>query len=451
MNEPQERRSLGLTRILRLVGRLGAPYAVIAGVVAIVLIFLGYDLAKGRLSPCDAIFEESAVGLSTRIRFLKTEAELQLGKDALTELDERAQMTALNLKTCCTVLDAGRLDPEQFLQCKAKARAYDASVEDIAALVRSAVKEASARPAAVAAPAEAPKPAPSIAPALEAKVAAAREVSRAFNRQVVEVRREQALQTLEAARPEHLEIAAEEREPNDGPLATNILELDKWVTGSVGAPKDSDHYSFTTPATHRDWIRIELENRSTTLEPRLELFDSEKSSLAEVHKTTPGADLAYPFVATPATRYTVRVSNYYGESVGVYLLRVVATRSYDAQEPNDGILNAKPISVGAAVAAQIMDRRDLDHFSFAVPSGDNAMIAKLENRSTTLHPKLSVFDATKAVIGEQQNTTKGGDVSLAFKARGPAIYFVRVSDYYSDGSGDYALTVTRQEPPEPTR
>ena len=50
---------------------------------------------------------------------------LQIGREQLTDLDERAQMAALNLKTCCTVLDAGRLDPEQFLQCKGT-RAYAA-------------------------------------------------------------------------------------------------------------------------------------------------------------------------------------------------------------------------------------------------------------------------------------------------------------------------------------
>ena len=42
----------------------------------VALVYLGYDLAKGRLSPCDAIFQESSLGLSTRISFLKTEGVL---------------------------------------------------------------------------------------------------------------------------------------------------------------------------------------------------------------------------------------------------------------------------------------------------------------------------------------------------------------------------------------
>ena len=93
--------------------------------------------------------------------------------------------------------------------------------------------------------------------------------------------------------------------------------LGKWITGSIGAPKDADYFAFTTPETHRDRIRVELQNRSTTLEPRIELFDAEKTSRGELHKTTPGADIAYTFVASPATAYVARVSNYYGESKGV--------------------------------------------------------------------------------------------------------------------------------------
>ena len=91
--------------------------------------YFSYDYILVRTSPCDSIFRQTKLGLSTKISFLKTEGELKLGREPLTELTERAQMTALNLKTCCTVLEAGKVDPEQFLQCKAKARAYEARVD----------------------------------------------------------------------------------------------------------------------------------------------------------------------------------------------------------------------------------------------------------------------------------------------------------------------------------
>ena len=427
-----------LPRSVLAIGAMGAALALVA------LLYLGYDLAKGTLSPCDAIFQESALGLSTRISFLRTEGELQIGREKLTDLDERAQMAALNLKTCCTVLDAGRLDPEQFLQCKGSARAYEARLEDIGELVRKAVREGITT-SSIAAGA-APQPTPAVKEKIENEVKAAQEVSREFNSKVVAVRKEQALETLRATPPRNVTIEAQESEPNDDGLATNEIALGTWITGSIGAAGDGDHFAFTSPETHRDWMRIELQNRSATLEPKLELYDAEKSSLGSAHKTTQGADLSYAFVAAPSTPYVVRVSNYYGNSVGVYLLRVVATKAYDAHEPNDDILSAKEIAAGAPVTAGIMDKADIDFFALASGGKDGALLAALKNRSATLQPEIAVYDAAKTLIASRQNTTAGGDVSLSFKVRPQATYYVRVRDYYAGAAGDYTLSLTASPP-----
>ncbi len=428
-----------LPRSLVSIGAMGATLALLA------VVYLGYDLAKGRLSPCEAVYQQTSVGLKTRIKFLKTEGELELGREQLTDLDERAQMAALNLKTCCTVLDAGRLDPEQFLQCKGSARAYELQLADIADLVRAAVKEGITT-SSIAANATPTPPPPQIKAKIDSEVAAAKKISRDFNREVVAVRKAQALESLKATPPRHVEISAQESEPNDDGLATNEIKLDTWITGSIGAPKDADFFAFTTPGTHRDLIRIELQNRSTTLEPRLELFDAEKTSRGEVHKTTHGADVSYAFVASPATTYLVRVSNYYGESVGVYLMRVAPAKAYDAYEPNDDILSAKKIALADAVAAGIMDKSDVDYF--AVTSGDKEgmLRASTQNRSTTLRPEIAVYDSSKAIIGSNKNTTAGGDASYVFKVQPNATYFVRVRDYYSDAAGEYELTVSPENP-----
>ena len=463
MSEERQPRGASLASVAKWVPSLlkwgsmaGSPKGLASGLAAIAAVYLVYDLVKGRVSPCESLYQQTSVGLKTHLSFLQSEGSLELGKQALTELDERGQMAALNLKTCCTVLDAGRIDPEQFLQCKAKARAYDGEVADIVALVKTALAEATSKAASLttgsteastakgAAPKDAPKTAPALTKAIEAKVGAARAVSQDFNKQVVEVRKEQTLATLAATPVEHVDVAASEREPNDGLLSSNVMALDTWVTGAIGAAKDADYYAFTAPDGPRDWSAIEVKNQSTTLEPRLELFDGEKTSLGEAHKTTAGADLVYRFVATPGGHYTVRASSYYGESTGVYALRVAPTKAYDAAEPNDDILKAKPIALKAAVAAGILDRLDTDFFSVPVPDGEHTLAVKLENRSTTLHPKISIFDGAKTEIGEAHNTTAGGEARYGWKAKGPATYFVRVSDYYTDGSGDYTLTVAEE-------
>ena len=429
------------------IGTMGATLAFMA------IVYLGYDLAKGELAPCESIFQQTSVGLKTSIKFLKTEGELQIGREQLTDLDERAQMAALNLKTCCTVLDAGRLDPEQFLQCKGKVRAYESRIGDIVDLVRTAVREeiTTGSIAANAAPTASPPPTSneskvdkSIKTKIIKEVDAARTISREFNQQVVQVSKEQALQTLKATPPRNVAIDARESEPNNDILTTNELTLGKWVTGSVGTPKDADFYTFTTPEKRRDWIRIELQNRSTTLEPRLMLYDAEKAHLGTQLKKTAGADLTYGFVAAPKTKYVVRASNYYSESVGVYLIRVVPAKAYDAYEPNGDILKAKAIDVGTTLEAGVMDGHDHDYYVIKTGDVEANIRIDIENRSTSLHPEIGLYDANKTWLGHQLNKTAGGDTSYTFKAQANTKYFIRVRDYYSEAAGDYTMMVSAQ-------
>ncbi len=420
---------------------------IVAALALLAAVYLGYDVVKGRVSPCESIFQETSIGLSTRIGFLKTEGEIEIGREAVTELDERAQMTALNLKTCCTVLDAGRIDPEQFLQCKAKARAYDSRLEEIADLVETALEAKSTETASTSA--SAPVVTAAVAhtapdPKIVKAVEEARDVSRELNKTVVEVRAQQALAALEAAPVIHVEVDAAEREPNDDVLRANIIEPGKLVTAAIGAPADFDFYTFTTPEKYRDWIRIEVQNQSTTLEPALELFDAAKASLGTVRNTTAGGDVVYEFVAPPKAKFTVRAANYYGKSTGVYLIRVVAAKAYDAHEPNDDILNAAAISEGTAVKAKIMDKDDVDIFHVeGAGDAERPVVVKIANASTTLHPNVVVYDDSKTEIGSSRNTTAGGDLTLPVKALKGGLY-VRVSDYYAQSGGDYTLTVDRQ-------
>ncbi|MEE9589928.1 MAG: hypothetical protein V3V97_18130, partial [Hyphomicrobiaceae bacterium] len=148
------------------------------------------------------------------------------------------------------------------------------------------------------------------------------------------------------------------------------------------------------------------------------------------------------------TKYVVRASNYYGENVGVYLIRVMPAKAYDAHEPNGNILKAKTIDVGSAVKAGIMDKHDIDFFAIATRDGEANVRIDIENRSTSLHPEIALYDANKTKLGSQKNTTSGGNVSYAFKAQPNTKYFIHVRDYYSDGSGDYTMTVSAQPPKE---
>ena len=431
------RRIAGLTPLLGVSGAL----------LAILLVYLGYDYAAMRATPCEAIFRQTTLGLSARISFLKSEGEISIGREQLVELGERAQMAALNLKTCCTVLDAGRLNPEQFLQCKAKARAYDAKLEEISDVVeRTAPPDAAG--ASMEAKASSEKAGEQPIPVAEAKsriaetVDEARTISKDFNREVVEVRKTQALETLKLEAPKEVTVSAKESEPNNDSLNTNAVPLDTWISASIGESKDADVYAFETPATYRDWIVIELDNRSTTLEPRIQLFDTGKASLGFRHNTTPGANLDYRLVSEPATRYLVRISNYYGESLGGYLLRVRAEKAYDEYEPNDGNLTAKSIPADTEIEAAIMDGKDNDFFRIEAPEGATQMQVTLTNASTTLRPHVEIYGDDKIYLTHKYNTTAGADLAVPLAVSDGKAFRVRMKDYYSDAGGAYKLKVT---------
>ena len=408
--------------------KLFAPLAGVAAVLGgFALLFLGYDVAKGKVSPCDSIFQEASVGMTTKIKFLKAEGELKLGREKVAELSERAQMAALGLKTCCVVLDAGRIDPEQFLSCKSKARAYDSRVEEIVAKVQAvAVGNANA------------------APELTVDVAKAIKASRELNQIVVKISQEQQVASLQTAAAEKVAVTATESEPNNDAMSANLLSLSKVAKASIAIAGDVDVFTFVTPPQQRDWFRIELKNLSTTLEPNIELLDSSKTSLGVVRNTTSGGDLTYEFVGLPSTTYSFRVSSYSAARTGVYAISAVPRRAYDSLEPNETVLTARPINGGVPVKAGIMDNADVDYFVLqAAGTAERNFKVVIGNNSPDLHPNASVYDGNKSLIKTTNNATAGGDLQFDFKSGAGPVY-IRISDHYQSGAGAYTLTVIPQ-------
>ena len=58
--------------------------------------------------------------------------------------------------------------------------------------------------------------------------------------------------------------------------------------------------------------------------------------------------------------------------------------------------------------------------------------------------EIAIYNANKAKLGSQKNTTRGGNVSYAFKAQPNTKYFIHVRDHYSNGSGDYTMTISAE-------
>jgi hypothetical protein len=107
-------------------------------------------------------------------------------------------------------------------------------------------------------------------------------------------------------------------------------------------------------------------------------------------------------------------------------------------------LKAKAIDVGTTLEAGVMDGHDHDYYVIKTGDVEANIRIDIENRSTSLHPEIGLYDANKTWLGHQLNKTAGGDTSYTFKAKANAKYFVRVRDYYSEAAGDYTMTVSTQ-------
>ena len=115
-------------------------WGVLALIGLTVVVYLIYEFAVKKTNPCESIFEQTAIQFDLKLKHLATEGEIVLGRQQIQELSDNAQITALNLKTCCIVLDAGKVNPEQFLQCQNAGRDYDEKLDSIVKQISKAEK-----------------------------------------------------------------------------------------------------------------------------------------------------------------------------------------------------------------------------------------------------------------------------------------------------------------------
>lgn len=101
----------------------------------LVLGYLAYDYFSRTNRPCEAIFEQTSTQLGLKLSHLDTEGSIVLGRTQVQDLTENAQLTALNLQTCCIVLNAGDVNPDQFLQCQNAGRQYENKLDNVIAQV----------------------------------------------------------------------------------------------------------------------------------------------------------------------------------------------------------------------------------------------------------------------------------------------------------------------------
>jgi hypothetical protein len=388
-----------------------------AGVLAIVGLFVYFT----RPGPCDSIFEQTAPRLDTTLHFLKTNGEMVIGRDKIQDLAESSQRMGILCKTCCIAQQSGKINASQFQDCLNTTKSYQTQVLQVASSVEAANTARQKGQDQVASE--------KIEQATVAASAAAGSVRKLGD----------TVAAISEASPSAISGGTgREQEPNDSIPQANSIAMGVTVAGEISKPDDNDYFRLHYDSKLRDIVLVRLENTSTTLMPKLTLYNSNKSQTQSTYDTTSGASLEFKFVAEPGDDYYLEVSPF-SASAGSYKLSVLPQKAFDHYEPNDDALSAAPLSVGQSVTANIMDSKDVDWYRLSAIG--KSLTVSLDNQSATLRPSVSAFDSNRSQIGSQHyDSTPGANLKFVLSTDPGKSYYLKVEGF-SESTGTYSLSM----------
>jgi hypothetical protein len=362
---------------------------------------------------------------------IRSRGEVFIGKQKVKDLNDESERYVANLKLCCVVLQGGKLGADQFLKCKNDIAQHETRMSQIV----TAIGEAEAAQTQGKTDVTKQK-----VEAVDRLVGEVREQSAGFMQKVAQLRPAPADPTSDRAGGP-TSIGGSEQESNNDIFHPNSIRPGSTITAEISPANDQDWFVFHSDAKVRDWVDIKIANRSTTLRPCVAFFDSSRNQVGGnecAANATANTELSA--VIEPGKDYYISVTSAYAQSEGAYTMSVTARKAYDAYEPNDDVFSAKPIPVGKTIDANIMYNGDVDWYLVKAFPGKQ-LIVRLENRSTTLSPCLSVSDNNRNQLGDTacaQNAS--ANLELTRTVEPGKDYYIWVGSAYSQTAGDYRLT-----------
>jgi len=361
--------------------------------------------------------------VEAHLEIIKNKGAFAVHHEKIQELSESAQKVGLHLKTCCAVLEGGRLNPEQFKQCLDKVSAYDKQIVFITQQVTEAeqAREQGATDVVQNKIAN-----------IDQAIQTATNTAENFVRQVEQIRPPETAQEPAIGKGRTI---SSETEPNNTAAQATELRLSGEIIGEVSTREDPDYYKLVTTKQLRDRVKLKLHNLSESLRPSLTLYNQNKSKMKAEYDHTYGADIELWFTAESGTYYFVQVSPW--DSTGKYKLIAEHQNAHDAFEPNDNAEMATTLSPEKALTANIMDEQDPDWYKFRAPGA--TVRVRLQNRSTTLRPSVTIYDENRSKILTKYDSTHGSSLDFTFDSTPGKEYFIHVAPW--DTLGSYQLTV----------
>jgi len=246
-------------------------------------------------------------------------------------------------------------------------------------------------------------------------------------------------QLVRLEKPTITQVKDQEAEPNNDFNHANLMPINQKIAGEISDRDDTDFFQFKTPKGARDVYQASLENGSMTLHPGLTIYDENRHSLNSCSVNEALAHFECQFSADADSTYYVQVFGYIS-TTGAYFMLVKPLGLADRYEPNDDFTQAKPISIGSTIEANIMDRSDTDFYIVKAGATAAKLTATIENGSTTLNPSLNIYDANRHNLATCPSSEPLAHLECSFSTTPDSSYFVQVAGAYNT-AGAYKLLV----------
>ena len=284
------------------------PYkTILIGVACIGLIGLGALILWPR--PCDGIFQQTAPKVEANLKIIENEGAFAVSRAQIQKLSESAQKVGLHLKTCCTVLDGGKLDSTQFQQCIDNASGYEKHLGRVAQQVKETIKAKNSGATEIV---EAKKS--DINQAIETATSNAESF-------VTEQVTPPPLPLPKSKGSDEEDKEAKEKESNDQIREANEIQLGTRIQGTLDSREDRDYFKFRTSDREPSQTRIILRKLMTGgFYARIDVYDQVENRVTKGRESGNDA-ISITFESIPNSDYYILVTVFTGDP-GPYELEV---------------------------------------------------------------------------------------------------------------------------------
>jgi len=235
--------------------------------------------------------------------------------------------------------------------------------------------------------------------------------------------------------------------------AAKLVKIGMQDTATLTAARPLAYYKFDNQLKVRDQAIVRLEMLSPGVCPAFTILDEDGKEIVSDKDSTPGAAIQRTVAVQPNKPISVRVGTTpYCPGQGKvaearFKLSMVQQGAFDRFEANDTGLEATPMKAGEKVAANIMDKEDVDWYRVA-GTASGRLTLQLENRSSTLSPIVVLYNKNKSEQLRKHDDTPGANLVFPVEVEPGSDFYVSVlagPQYRYTSYGAYELLLSVNE------